>query len=133
MGEGDDVLRLSRSGSTRRSATRCSATSRNSPRGDRREQGGDAANFRETSARNVLFFTTILTAFAAVIAIGVVYNNARIALQERAWELASLRVLGFTRGEVSTFLLGELALELAAAIPLGLCARLSACRWAIVA
>ena len=71
-------------------------------------------NFRETSARNVLFFTTILTAFAAVIAIGVVYNNARIALQERAWELASLRVLGFTRGEVSTFLLGELAIEVVA-------------------
>ena len=41
-------------------------------------------NFRETSARNLLFFTAVLTAFAAVIAIGVVYNNARIALQERA-------------------------------------------------
>jgi putative ABC transport system permease protein len=77
------------------------------------------ANFRETSARNVLFFTTILTAFASLIAIGVVYNNARIALQERTWELASLRVLGFTRGEVSTFLLGELAVELAVALPLG--------------
>jgi putative ABC transport system permease protein len=76
-------------------------------------------NFRETSARNVLFFTTILTGFAAMIAIGVVYNNARIALQERTWELASLRVLGFTRGEVSTFLLGELALEIALALPLG--------------
>ena len=77
------------------------------------------ANFRETSARNVLFFTAILTGFAAMIAIGVVYNNARIALQERTWELASLRVLGFTRGEVSTFLLGELALEILVALPLG--------------
>jgi putative ABC transport system permease protein len=77
------------------------------------------ANFRETSARNVLFYTSVLTAFAVVIAIGIVYNNARIALQERAWELASLRVLGFTRAEVSTFLLGELALELVAALPLG--------------
>jgi putative ABC transport system permease protein len=76
-------------------------------------------NFRATSARNILFFTAILTGFAAMIAIGVVYNNARIALQERTWELASLRVLGFTRGEVSTFLLGELALEVAAALPLG--------------
>ena len=75
--------------------------------------------FRDTSAHNVLFFTSILTAFATVIAIGVVYNNARIALQERSWELASLRVLGFTRGEVSVFLLGELGLELLAAIPLG--------------
>ncbi len=77
------------------------------------------ANFRETSARNVLFFTAVLTGFAAMIAIGVVYNNARVALQERTWELASLRVLGFTRGEVSTFLLGELALEVVAALPLG--------------
>ena len=89
------------------------------------------ANFRETSARNVLFFTTILSAFAAVIAIGVVYNSARIALQERAWELASLRVLGFTRGEVSVFLLGELGFELLAAIPLG-CALGYLLGWAIV-
>jgi putative ABC transport system permease protein len=75
--------------------------------------------FRKTSARNLLFFTTILTAFAATIAVGVVYNNARIQLAERAWELASLRVLGMTRGEVSVLLLGELALEIAVAIPLG--------------
>jgi putative ABC transport system permease protein len=89
-------------------------------------------NFRETSARNLLFFTAVLTAFAAVIAIGVVYNTARIALQERAWELASLRVLGFTRGEVSTFLLGELALEVAVALPLG-CVLGYALAWATVA
>ena len=75
--------------------------------------------FRATSAKNILFFTAILTGFAATIAIGVVYNNARIQLAERAWELASLRVLGFTRGEVSVLLLGELAIEIAAAIPLG--------------
>jgi putative ABC transport system permease protein len=75
--------------------------------------------FREQSARNILFFTSILTAFAATIAVGVVYNNARIQLAERAWELASLRVLGLTRGEVSVLLLGELALEIAVAIPLG--------------
>ena len=75
--------------------------------------------FRETTARNVMFFTTVLSIFAATIAVGVVYNNARIQLAERAWELASLRVLGFTRREVSVLLLGELALEIAAAIPLG--------------
>jgi putative ABC transport system permease protein len=75
--------------------------------------------FRATSARNVLFFTAILSAFAATIAVGVVYNNARIQLAERAWELASLRVLGFTRREVSVLLLGELALEIVLAIPLG--------------
>lgn len=76
-------------------------------------------NFRATSARNVLVFTGTLTAFALVIAIGVVYNSARIALAERAWELASLRVLGFSRIEVSALLLNELAIEIALAIPAG--------------
>lgn len=75
--------------------------------------------FRATTARNLLVYTTILTVFAATIAAGVIYNAARIALAERAWELASLRVLGLTRGEVSGLLLGELALELVAAIPIG--------------
>jgi putative ABC transport system permease protein len=79
-------------------------------------------NIEEITARNMLTFSAILTVFASVIAIGVVYNHARIALAERAWELASLRVLGFTRGEVSAFLLGELALEIVLAIPLGLLA-----------
>jgi putative ABC transport system permease protein len=64
--------------------------------------------------------STILTAFASVIAVGVVYNNARIALAERAWELASLRVLGFSRAEVSALLLGELGLVIALALPLGM-------------
>jgi putative ABC transport system permease protein len=83
--------------------------------------------FRATTARNIIFFTTILTAFAATIAVGVVYNNARIQLAERAWELASLRVLGFSRGEVSVLLLGELALEIAVAIPLGCLAGYGLC------
>ena len=77
-------------------------------------------NMQEISARNVRIMSTILTAFAAVIAVGVVYNNARIALAERGWELASLRVLGFTRAEVSALLLGELALLIAVALPLGM-------------
>lgn len=79
-------------------------------------------NIEEITARNMLTFSAILTVFASIIAVGVVYNHARIALAERAWELASLRVLGFTRGEVSAFLLGELALEILLAIPLGLLA-----------
>lgn len=77
-------------------------------------------NIEEVTARNVLVFSAILSVFATIIAVGVVYNNARIALAERAWELASLRVLGFTRGEVSAFLLGELAIEIALALPLGM-------------
>ncbi len=77
-------------------------------------------NMEDVSARNVRIMSTILTLFASVIAIGVVYNNARIALAERTWELASLRVLGFTRGEVSALLLGELAIGIALALPLGM-------------
>jgi putative ABC transport system permease protein len=68
----------------------------------------------------VRIMSTVLTSFAALIAIGVVYNSARIALAERGWELASLRVLGFTRAEVSALLLGELALVIAIALPLGM-------------
>src|SRR5690606_27750746 len=56
---------------------------------------------------------------SVIIAFGVVYNSTRIQLSERARELASLRVLGFTRGEVSRVLLTELAILTAAAQPLG--------------
>jgi putative ABC transport system permease protein len=57
--------------------------------------------------------------FAGCIAFGVVYNAARISLSERSRELASLRVLGFTRAEISLILLGELALLTMAALPIG--------------
>ncbi len=77
-------------------------------------------NMQDVSARNVRIMSTMLTLFATVIAVGVVYNNARIALAERSWELASLRVLGFTRAEVSGLLLGEMAIGIAVALPLGM-------------
>jgi len=76
-------------------------------------------NVEGITARNLLIFSAVLTAFASVIAIGVVYNQTRIALAERAWELASLRVLGFTESEVSALLLGEWLLEMLIALPLG--------------
>ena len=76
-------------------------------------------NVEGITARNLLIFSAVLTAFASVIAVGVVYNQTRIALAERAWELASLRVLGFTQGEVSGLLLGEWLLEMMIALPLG--------------
>jgi len=75
--------------------------------------------FRDTIAKNQLTMQSFTLFFAAVIAIGVVYNTARIALDERSRELATLRVIGFTRGEVSTILLGELALLTLFAIPIG--------------
>lgn len=65
----------------------------------------------------IIFFNQI---FSGIIAFGVIYNAARISLSERTWELASLRVLGFTRGEISYILIGEFALLTAVAIPLGL-------------
>lgn len=76
-------------------------------------------NFYETMGKQVLIFAFYITLFAATIAFGVVYNSARIALAERGRELASLRVLGFTRAEISFVLLGELAILTLAAIPLG--------------
>jgi len=75
--------------------------------------------YYESSAASLLTFTFILSLFAGVIAFGVVYNSARIALSERDRELASLRVLGFTRAEVSYILLGELALVVLLALPVG--------------
>jgi putative ABC transport system permease protein len=75
--------------------------------------------FREAMAESMLVFTLIITLLAGTIAFGVVYNSARIALSERSRELASLRVLGYTRGEISYILLGELAVYTLAAIPLG--------------
>jgi putative ABC transport system permease protein len=79
-----------------------------------------ARNIEDATVGNLLMVSSVLTAFAIVIAVGVVYNHARVALAERAWELASLRVLGFTRSEVSAILLGELAIEIMLAMPLGM-------------
>lgn len=77
------------------------------------------ASFRETIARSLGISVGALVAFACVIALGVVYNGGRIALSERANELTSLRVLGFTRRETGLMLLGEQALLTAISIPLG--------------
>ncbi len=76
-------------------------------------------NFQDIQAKGMLFFTFIATLMACSIAFGVVYNSARIALSERSRELSSLRVLGYTRGEISYILLGELGLITLIAIPLG--------------
>jgi putative ABC transport system permease protein len=77
-------------------------------------------SLRDTLGNTLMRMRAINLAFASVIACGVVYNSARIAVAERSRDLASLRVLGYTRYEISYILLGELALMTAAAIPLGL-------------
>lgn len=75
--------------------------------------------FNETMDETLLTFTLFSMFMAGAIAFAVVYNNARIAFAERARELASLRVLGFTRTEVAFILLGELLLLTLLAIPIG--------------
>ena len=76
-------------------------------------------NFKQTLARTMGTTTATMIFFACVIALGVVYNSARIALSERGRELASLRVLGFTQREVALMLIGEQAILILLALPLG--------------
>jgi putative ABC transport system permease protein len=81
----------------------------------------DAAvqTFRETLAETITIFVSFFIVFACALAFGVTYNAARISLSERGRELATLRVLGFTRAEISYILLGEVALLTFVALPLG--------------
>ena len=83
-------------------------------------QGRSVRMFRDTMAENMLVMTTIYTVLAGVVGFGVTYNSVRIRLSERGRELASLRVLGFTRAEVAVILFLELAVLALAAIPVGL-------------
>jgi len=90
-------------------------------------------NLRKTMAEQLLTFAFFITLFAGTIAFGVVYNSARIALSERSRELASLRVLGFTRGEISFILLGELTVLTLTAIPMGYLIGGQICRYVVAA
>jgi len=62
----------------------------------------------------------MLALFAMAIAVGVVYNNARIALETRSRDLATMRILGFTRGELAAVLLGEQAIQVVLGVVPGL-------------
>jgi putative ABC transport system permease protein len=77
-------------------------------------------NFRQTTAASIGLIQIIYLVFATVVAFGVVYNNARISLAERARELATLRVIGFSRREVGGVLVTELVILALLAVPLGL-------------
>ncbi|NBX60799.1 MAG: FtsX-like permease family protein, partial [Opitutaceae bacterium] len=77
-------------------------------------------SFRETTAKSMGLLQSIYLTFAVIVAFGVIYNNARISLAERARELATLRVIGMTQREVGTILVVELAILSALAVPLGL-------------
>lgn len=75
--------------------------------------------FKETIDQNITVMSSIYVVVAVLITVGVSYNSARIQLSERARDLASLRILGFTRGEVSYILMGETLLLAVLAQPLG--------------
>ncbi len=75
--------------------------------------------FDATLSENLLVMVSIYTLIGALIAVGVIYNAARIQLSERSHELATLRVLGFTRFEVGFVLVGEMLLLTLLAIPVG--------------
>jgi putative ABC transport system permease protein len=77
-------------------------------------------SFHATVAENLRVMKSINLLFSCIIAVGVVYNSARISLSERSRELATLRVIGFSRREISAILLGELAVVTLLAIPMGL-------------
>ena len=82
-------------------------------------QRASIESFNETMEENINIMMTIYALIGGAIAAAVVYNAARISLTERGRELASLRVLGFTEGEVSYILIGELGLLVFLALPLG--------------
>jgi putative ABC transport system permease protein len=75
--------------------------------------------FNETMAETMLIFTGVFALFSATLAFGVAYNSTRVSLSERARELATLRVLGQTRAEISYILLGEVALLAFMGLPIG--------------
>lgn len=76
--------------------------------------------FRQTTAESIGVLQKMYLLFATIVAFGIIYNSARISLSERARELATLRVLGFSRGEVGAVLIGELVVLTLVALPLGL-------------
>ncbi|HSU38971.1 MAG TPA: ABC transporter permease, partial [Polyangiaceae bacterium] len=84
------------------------------------DASGDMQRMLDMNTSFMNVWTAISIMLSAGVVFGVVYNNARIGLAARARDLASLRVLGFTRGEISWILLGNQAIEVALAVPLGL-------------
>jgi putative ABC transport system permease protein len=77
-------------------------------------------SFDETIRTNFTVTLTVLVVIATALAMGTIYNAGRVALSERARDLASLRVLGFTRGEAARILFGELAVLALLGLPVGI-------------
>jgi putative ABC transport system permease protein len=77
-------------------------------------------SFRDTTAQMMGLIQSIYLLFSVVVAFGVIYNNARISLAERARELATLRVIGMTQREVAAIIVTELVILACLAVPIGL-------------
>lgn len=77
-------------------------------------------SFRKTTAESINLIQGIYFVFGIIVAFGVVYNSARIALSERGRDLATLRVVGFSNGEVAGVLIGELLMLTLIALPVGM-------------
>jgi putative ABC transport system permease protein len=88
----------------------------------------DVGRLRDLNGSIMDIWTLVSVTLSASVIFGVVYNNARIALASRSRDLATLRVLGLSRGEISSILIGGLATEVALAIPTGL---LLGWRWGV--
>ena len=80
----------------------------------------DREQFQSQVSDSFRVMTLLLAVFASIISVGMVFNNARIALAVRSRDLATLRILGFTRGEVAVVLLGEQAIQLVLGVAVGL-------------
>jgi putative ABC transport system permease protein len=76
-------------------------------------------SFNEHLVEHLMVFISMFTGLAVVLVFGVTYNSTRVALSERGRELATLRVLGFTKGEISYVLLGEVMFLILLGLPLG--------------
>lgn len=82
--------------------------------------GAAMKTFKDQQGGTMLAMAVVLAFFASIISVGIVYNNARVTLSMRSRDLASMRVLGFRRSEISMVLLGELAVHVLLALPLGM-------------
>lgn len=103
---------------------------RRSPRViDVSDVSADVQRMRDMNGAAMDIWTLVSISLAGCVIFGVVYNNARIALAMRSRELGSLRVLGFSRAEVSSILIGGLAAEVILSVPIGL---LLGRQWAIL-
>lgn len=82
--------------------------------------GAARVSFRKLISAHISYMQLANAIFGSIIAFGVIYNTALITFVECGRDLATLRVIGFSRREVSTVLIGELAVLTFCAIPIGL-------------